>query len=93
MIIFWFVDGDVDIVLFWVNVMEFGLVFGVFIRDINKVLYVSDKFQVGIVFVNMYNKIDVVVFFGGFKQFGFGKDLGEVVLNEYLWVKIVIFEY
>lgn len=50
-----------------VNGIEYGLVFGVFIIDINKVMYVVDNLDVGIVFVNIYNKIDVVFLFGGFK--------------------------
>ncbi|MCG8624422.1 MAG: aldehyde dehydrogenase family protein, partial [Proteobacteria bacterium] len=40
-------------------------------------LRVSDGLQAGTVFVNTYNKTDVAAPFGGFKQFGFGKDLGK----------------
>ena len=39
-------------------------------------LYVSDNIDAGTVFVNTYNKTDVAAPFGGFKQSGFGKDLG-----------------
>ena len=39
-------------------------------------LRVSDGLQAGTVFVNTYNKTDVAAPFGGFKQSGFGKDLG-----------------
>lgn len=65
-----------DAVLSRANATEFGLASGVFTRDINKALYVSDKLQAGTVFVNTYNKTDVAAPFGGFKQSGFGKDLG-----------------
>jgi len=41
-------------------------------------LYVSDHLQAGTVFVNTYNKTDVAAPFGGFKQSGFGKDLGKM---------------
>ena len=41
-------------------------------------LRVSDGLQAGTVFVNTYNKTDVAAPFGGFKQSGFGKDLGKV---------------
>ena len=37
----------------------------------------SDHLQAGTVFVNTYNKTDVAAPFGGFKQSGFGKDLGK----------------
>lgn len=73
--------SDVDTVLSRANATEFGLASGVFTKDINKALYVSDKLQAGTVFVNTYNKTDVAAPFGGFKQSGFGKDLGNLILN------------
>nr|XP_040147450.1 cytosolic 10-formyltetrahydrofolate dehydrogenase [Ictidomys tridecemlineatus] len=88
-----FSHRDIDAVLSRANATEFGLASGVFTRDINKALYVSDKLAAGTVFVNTYNKTDVAAPFGGFKQSGFGKDLGEAALNEYLRVKTVTFEY
>ncbi|XP_006169832.1 cytosolic 10-formyltetrahydrofolate dehydrogenase [Tupaia chinensis] len=93
MIVSRFADGDVDTVLSRANATEFGLASGVFTRDISKALYVSDRLEAGTVFVNTYNKTDVAAPFGGFKQSGFGKDLGEAALNEYLRVKTVTFEY
>lgn len=53
----------------------------------------SDKLEAGTVFVNTYNKTDVAASFGGFKQSGYGKDLGEEALNEYLRTKVVTYEY
>ncbi|MGH0145113.1 UNVERIFIED_CONTAM: hypothetical protein FKN15_024468 [Acipenser sinensis] len=75
MIISKFKEGDVDGVLKRANDTEFGLASGVFTRDINKAMYVSEKLQAGTVFVNTYNKTDVASPFGGFKQSGIGKDL------------------
>ncbi|XP_063797267.1 cytosolic 10-formyltetrahydrofolate dehydrogenase [Pseudophryne corroboree] len=93
MIISKFKDGDIDGVLKRANDTEFGLASGVFTKDIGKALYVSEKLQAGTVFVNTYNKTDVAAPFGGFKQSGFGKDLGEEALNEYLKTKAVTIEY
>lgn len=73
--------SDVDTVLSRANATEFGLASGIFTRDISKALYVSDKLEAGTVFINTYNKTDVAAPFGGFKQSGFGKDLGNVILN------------
>ena len=86
--------SDIDGVLRRANATDYGLASGVFTRDISKVkklnynhlifshvlqaLRVSDGLQVGTVFVNTYNKTDVAAPFGGFKQSGFGKDLGKV---------------
>lgn len=71
-----FIRSDVDGVLRRANASEYGLASGVITRDLSKALYVTDKLQAGTVFVNTYNKTDVAAPFGGFKQSGFGKDLG-----------------
>lgn len=75
---------DVEGVLQRANDTEYGLASGVFTRDINKAMYVSERLEAGTVFVNTYNKTDVASPFGGFKQSGFGKDLGEVIAEEAL---------
>lgn len=93
MIISKFKQGDIEGVLSSANKTEFGLASGVFTRDISKALYVSDHLEAGTVFVNTYNKTDVAAPFGGFKQSGFGKDLGYDALNEYLKTKAVTIEY
>lgn len=93
MVVSKFKDGDVDGVLTRANNTEFGLASGVFTRDINKAMYVSERLEAGTVFVNTYNKTDVAAPFGGFKQSGFGKDLGEEALHEYLRTKAVTVEY
>ena len=56
-------------------------------------LRVADALEAGTCFVNCYNKTDVAAPFGGCKQSGFGKDLGEEALNEYLKTKVVTLEY
>uniref|UniRef100_A0A8C5N4R9 10-formyltetrahydrofolate dehydrogenase n=1 Tax=Gouania willdenowi TaxID=441366 RepID=A0A8C5N4R9_GOUWI len=93
MIISKFRSGDVDDVLRRANATEYGLASGVFTQDISKALYVSERLNAGTVFVNTYNKTDVASPFGGFKQSGFGKDLGQEALNEYLRIKAVTIEY
>ncbi|XP_053110063.1 mitochondrial 10-formyltetrahydrofolate dehydrogenase [Hemicordylus capensis] len=93
MVISKFKDGDIDGVLERANSTEYGLASGVFTKDISKALYISDKLEAGTVFINTYNKTDVAAPFGGFKQSGFGKDLGEEALHEYLRTKAVTVEY
>lgn len=51
--------------------------YGITLHFLLQALYVSDNIDAGTVFVNTYNKTDVAAPFGGFKQSGFGKDLGE----------------
>ncbi len=43
--------------------------------------------------MSSYNKTDVAAPFGGFKKSGFGKDLGQEALNEYLKTKTITFEF
>ncbi|XP_040060572.2 cytosolic 10-formyltetrahydrofolate dehydrogenase [Gasterosteus aculeatus] len=93
MILSKFKSGEVDEVLRRANATEYGLASGVFTQDISRALYVSEKLNAGTVFVNTYNKTDVASPFGGFKQSGFGKDLGQEALNEYLKTKAVTIEY
>ncbi|MEJ1287735.1 hypothetical protein NN561_018758 [Cricetulus griseus] len=89
MVISKFQNGDIDGVLNRANNSECGLASGVFMRNINKAMYVSNKLEAGRVFINTYNKMDVAAPFGRVKQSGFGKDLGEEALNEYLKTKMV----
>jgi formyltetrahydrofolate dehydrogenase len=93
MVVSKFNASDVDGMLRSANATEYGLASGVFTNDINKALYCSDKLNAGTVFVNCYNKTDVAAPFGGFKQSGFGKDLGMEALSEYLKTKTVTVEY
>jgi len=93
MVVSKFNAGDVEGVVKRANMTEYGLASGVFTKDINKALYVSEHLDAGTCFVNIYNKTDVAAPFGGFKQSGFGKDLGKEALNEYLKTKTITFEY
>jgi len=88
-----FAQGDVEGVLKSANDTEYGLASGVFTNDISKAMRVADALDAGTCFINTYNKTDVAAPFGGFKQSGFGKDLGKEALNEYLKTKVVTVEY
>uniref|UniRef100_A0A8C4SWD1 10-formyltetrahydrofolate dehydrogenase n=1 Tax=Erpetoichthys calabaricus TaxID=27687 RepID=A0A8C4SWD1_ERPCA len=93
MIISKFKQDDIEGVLKRANDTEFGLASGVFTQDISKAMYVSEKLQAGTVFINTYNKTDVASPFGGFKQSGFGKDLGEISFVEKLRFKVSLFSH
>lgn len=63
------------------NNTEYGLASGVFTRDVSRAMMFAERIDAGTVFVNTYNKTDVAAPFGGFKQSGFGKDLGKIYLQ------------
>ncbi|KAK0082203.1 hypothetical protein PV325_010892 [Microctonus aethiopoides] len=93
MIISKFKSNDIDDLIARANNTEFGLASGILTKDISRALKFAEKIDAGTVFINTYNKTDVAAPFGGFKQSGFGKDLGQEALNEYLKTKTVTIEY
>ncbi|CAB3220540.1 unnamed protein product [Arctia plantaginis] len=93
MIISKFSSKNMDEVIRRANNTEYGLASGVFTRDVSRALSFAERVEAGTVFVNTYNKTDVAAPFGGFKQSGFGKDLGQEALNEYLKTKNITIEY
>lgn len=93
MIISRFANEDIDGVVRRANRTIYGLASGVMTQNMSKALRVADALDAGTCFINVYNKTDVAAPFGGFKQSGFGKDLGQEALNEYLRTKTVTTEY
>ena len=59
-------------------------------RDIGKAHAVANGVRAGTVWVNCYNVLDPRSPFGGFKQSGIGRELGEYGLRQYSEVKSVI---
>lgn len=93
MLISTFSSKDLDRLIARANSTEYGLAAGVLTKDISRALRFAEKVEAGTVFVNTYNKTDVAAPFGGFKKSGFGKDLGQEALNEYLKTKTITIEY
>ncbi len=67
----------------------YGLAAGVWTRDISKAIRTARAIRAGTVWVNTYNLYDSAAPFGGFKQSGFGRDLGRVALDGYTETKTV----
>jgi aldehyde dehydrogenase (NAD+) len=71
------------------NRTAYGLAAAVWTRDIQKALAISNSVRAGTVWVNCYNVLDTRAPFGGFKQSGIGRELGEYGLQQYTEVKTV----
>jgi aldehyde dehydrogenase (NAD+) len=80
---------DVDEVIKRANRTPYGLAAGVWTRDIKKALAVANGVRAGTVWVNCYHVLDTRAPFGGFKQSGIGRELGEYGLQQYTEVKTV----
>ncbi|KAE8238901.1 hypothetical protein A4X13_0g8333 [Tilletia indica] len=61
----------------------------VFTRDISRALETANRLQAGTVWINTYNGLDAQDAFGGYKQSGIGRELGEYALANYTNVKAV----
>ena len=71
------------------NSTIYGLAAGIWTRDIKKAIRAAKAVQAGTVWINTYNMYDAASPFGGFKQSGFGRDLGMHALEGYTQVKSV----
>ncbi|KAJ8082691.1 hypothetical protein PM082_008547 [Marasmius tenuissimus] len=80
---------DEDDVVRQANDTVYGLAAAVFSQDINKALNTAHRLKAGTAWVNCANTLNESVPFGGFKQSGIGRELGEYALNNYTAVKAV----
>jgi aldehyde dehydrogenase (NAD+) len=81
---------NLDEVIDRANRTVYGLAAGVWTRDVGKALAIANNVRAGTVWVNCYNVLDTAAPFGGFKQSGIGRELGEYGLQQYTEVKTVV---
>src|SRR5271154_4996976 len=71
------------------NKSTYGLAAAVWTKDISKAHAIADSVRAGTVWVNCYDVFDAGAPFGGFKQSGIGRELGEYSLANFTEVKTV----
>ncbi len=67
----------------------YGLAAAVWTKDIKKAHKVARAMKAGTVWINTYNQYDVELPFGGYKQSGFGREMGREALDQYTMTKSV----
>lgn len=80
---------DYDEVIRRANASTYGLAAGVITKNLTRALDLAHNIRAGTVWINCYNVVDSAAPFGGFKQSGIGRELGEYGLRQYCEVKCV----
>jgi phenylacetaldehyde dehydrogenase len=71
------------------NDTHYGLAAGIFTQDLKRAHHTASLMRAGTVWINTYNHNDPALPFGGYKQSGWGREMGHEVLDAYLQTKAV----
>lgn len=80
---------DYETMIHQANDTTYGLAAGVWTESTKKAQQISSAIRAGTVWVNCYNVFDAAMPFGGYKQSGWGREMGKEVLNLYTETKSV----
>ncbi len=80
---------DLEEVIEAANKNVYGLAAAVWTRDVKKAHQMTRRLRAGTVWVNTYGLMDAALPFGGYKQSGFGRELGAHAVEHYTELKSV----
>jgi phenylacetaldehyde dehydrogenase len=80
---------DIEQIAREANDTEYGLAAGIWTKDIGKAHRLASMLRAGSVWINCYNVFDAAAPFGGYKQSGYGREMGHHALDNYLQTKSV----
>lgn len=81
--------SDPDEVMTFANDTVYGLASAIWTRDLSKAHRMAAKLRAGTVWINCYNVFDPALPFGGYKQSGWGREMGHAALELYTETKSV----
>jgi phenylacetaldehyde dehydrogenase len=67
----------------------YGLAAGIWSGDVAKAYRIANQLRAGTVWVNCFHVFDAALPFGGYKQSGWGREMGQAVLSNYLETKAI----
>ncbi len=71
------------------NGTDYGLVAGVWTKDVKKAHQMAQALKAGTVWINCYHFVDAAAPWGGVKQSGYGREKGQYALENYTQLKSV----
>ena len=80
---------DIEEVAEQANKNIYGLASAIWTNDLKKAHQLSRRLKAGTVWINTYGLMDASLPFGGFKQSGFGRELGMHAIEHYTELKTV----
>jgi len=72
------------------NGTPYGLAAGLHTADIRRAHRIAARLEAGIVWINSWSMFENTTSYGGYKQSGYGRELGPEGIEEYLQVKTVV---
>jgi acyl-CoA reductase-like NAD-dependent aldehyde dehydrogenase len=81
--------SSVDDLIAQAHDTAYGLSAGLWTKNMNVAHEIARRLRAGTIWINCYNAFDVAVPFGGYKESGFGRELGKAALDLYTEQKAV----
>jgi len=82
-------DSDLDKLAAQANDTPYGLAASIWTRDLSAAHKMARRIKAGTIWINCHNVFDAALPFGGYKQSGWGREMGAEVLSNYTEVKAV----